>query len=195
MVANGCTMVQIQCTMIYHNVPWYNFFVPCLHHGNTRMYHGTFAIYHGSTRMYHGAVTLYHGIPLFTVVYHGCTMVVPWYFFIRVHTHTCTDHKYNMHIQGCCEHSQLVYGDEIHAKGSWCNSAKTFHFLIHAALQVRLQHCLCNQCLLTNPSRRLWLRMVCVYVMFPGVMFPPDSHSPDLPNNTACEIFYCFLLV
>ena len=28
---------------------------------------------------------LHHGIPLFTVVYHGCTMVVPWYFSIRGH--------------------------------------------------------------------------------------------------------------
>ena len=73
-----------------YSVPWYTImyhdtssFVPCMHHGSTRMYHGTFAIYRGSTRMYHGTVTWYHGVPLFTVVYHGCTMAVPWYFFIR----------------------------------------------------------------------------------------------------------------
>ena len=89
------TIVQVNCSIwlqmdvlwYRYNVPWYTImyhgtsFVPCLHHGNTRMYHGTFAIYHGSTSRYHGTVTLYHGIPLFTVVYHGCAMVVPWYFF------------------------------------------------------------------------------------------------------------------
>ena len=88
MVANGCTMVRIQCIMVYHNVGptmVQVYFVPCLHHGSTRMYHGTVTMYHGSTRMYHGTVTMYHGstrmyhgtvtmyhgIPLFAVVYHG----------------------------------------------------------------------------------------------------------------------------
>ena len=35
----------------------------------------------------------YHGIPLFTVVYHGCTMIVPWYFF-----HKGQDHNSRLHV-------------------------------------------------------------------------------------------------
>ena len=32
-------------------------------------------MYHGTDTMHHGTSYVYHGIPLFTMVYHGCTMV------------------------------------------------------------------------------------------------------------------------
>ena len=79
-------MVWIQCTMVYHNVPRHKFFVPWLHkdvpwYSQNVPWYTT--VYHGTSYLYHGTVTPYHGIPLFSVVYHVCTMVVPWYFLRR----------------------------------------------------------------------------------------------------------------
>ena len=89
-------MVRIQCTISYPNAPWCKIFVPCLHHGSTRKYQGT--------------VTMYHGIPLFTVIYHGCTMVVPWYFVIRVFLFQGTFHQplpKNIYKLLACHHTKL----------------------------------------------------------------------------------------
>ena len=74
LVAQGYTIVWIQCTMVYHNVPW--------------MCHATAKIVPWYTTVYHGTslfVPWYiYTVPWYTTVYHGCTMVVPWYFFVRV---------------------------------------------------------------------------------------------------------------
>ena len=79
-VANGCTMVQIQCTMVYHNVPWYNF----LYNACTMVTQGCTMIRLQYTMVAQGCTIWYgHIVPWYTTVYcgipwlhHGCTMVL-----------------------------------------------------------------------------------------------------------------------
>ena len=68
---HGCTIVAQGCTMVHHNTPWCKIIVPWWY--KDAPWHGYNVPWCKLCVLWY--TTVYHGIPLFTMVYHGCTVI------------------------------------------------------------------------------------------------------------------------